>query len=73
MAEEGAQVFARFQSLEEGFFRQIFDVSAQPILVLNKSQEIILLNASASALLESEPDSLIGEVSLLMGIQRTVS
>ncbi len=54
-------------SLEEGFFRQIFDVSAQPILVLNKSQEIILLNASASALLESEPDSLIGEVSPFNG------
>jgi signal transduction histidine kinase/CheY-like chemotaxis protein len=46
-----------------GFFRQIFDASAHPILVLNRSQEIILLNASASELLESEPNSLIGEVS----------
>ena len=35
-------------------------------MVLNKSQEIILLNASASALLE-EPDSLIGEVSPFNG------
>ena len=45
------------------FFRQVFEASAQPMLVLKKSQEITLLNTAASKLLENEPNSLVGEVS----------
>tara|TARA_E500000178_G_scaffold355900_1_gene430444 strand:+ start:5453 stop:7417 length:1965 start_codon:yes stop_codon:yes gene_type:complete len=45
-----------------GFFRQVFDLSLQPLLVLEKSQQIVLLNTAASELLETQGNSLVGEV-----------
>ena len=45
-----------------GFFRQVFDLSPQPLLVLEKSQQIVLLNTAASELLETQGNSLVGEV-----------
>ncbi|MGC6455508.1 MAG: ATP-binding protein [Coraliomargaritaceae bacterium] len=45
------------------FIKQVFDASTQPMLVLKNSQEIVLLNAAASRLLENEPNSLVGEIS----------
>ncbi len=44
------------------FYRGVFDAFGEPLLVLDKSQQIILLNRAASELLETGPNSLVGEV-----------